>query len=72
MSELETRASIAYADLKKSIIGKLIRTVEYEFSNVKLKTKTRSDLTTDEKNKFLALLTILESDCKNEIKSMDL
>lgn len=72
MTENETRAYIAYADLKKLILAKFIRTMEYGFSNARIKTKNRTELSEEIKNIFTGSLNVCESEIKDEVKRMEI
>lgn len=70
MNEQEKQACIFYADLKKMIAGKFIRTIEYEFSNERERIKNRTDLLPTHKDTIQVNLIVLESTIKNELKNL--
>jgi len=77
MNENEQRAALAYADMKKVLTAKVIRTIEYAFSNSRQQNSRRNFVSDEYKNEqikdtFLGVLTVLESEIKDELKSSEI
>lgn len=77
MSEQEQKAYLAYADLKRLIIGKFIRTIEYGFSGARVSNKKRSFVTDEKKNEEIkdsvyTMLNVIEAEIKDELKKMEI